>query len=377
MSGNQKAKPRRGGNPRPAQRGARGLKTPPPGTVTAQIPRPRVTEYSEITIVPVFPHGDAGPVLGSPGDYDVVFVLGIPGMTGVTTNLIFDAARAPGDSLLQGSGLEIRLSPDDGMPPTVARIVPNAEGRLSQVRMTVRAHNFRAAQSAAYDIIMPILSRIAFEADTPLEATAVLLTETATEIRHGGATFLGLVQPAPQIAGAMTPELRPFLAAYREALNSNSPLYQALSYYKVVEGVATFHVKKARAAARTGGPKVPDTLDSHHIPSNLSAFPDLPDWTRQLFSPYLGLTFRQVKDRVNDTIRNAVAHLTPGRDIRVADHLSDIQACRDVTPVLRYMARAFIQDELAWLPPAPSSGGAGPLVDLGPPDGGLGLERTR
>jgi len=218
--------------------------------------------------------------------------------------------------------------------------------------MTVPADNFKAAQTAAYDVIMPVLSRIAFEADTPLEVTAVLMTETSTQILYGGATFLGLVQPAPQqIHGTSTPEIRRFLAAYREGLNSNSPLYQALSYYKVLEGAETFGANRARAAAKAGKPALPDALASHQIPSYVNSFPNLPERAVLPTSPYAGLSFREVKDKVEDTIRNAVAHLTPGRDVRVADYLADVQACRDVIPVLRYMARTLIQDEIALLPP--------------------------
>ncbi|HVC43007.1 MAG TPA: methylamine utilization protein MauJ [Candidatus Saccharimonadales bacterium] len=305
-------------------------------------------------MVPVFPHGDAGPVTGSPGSYEVALILGIPGMAGATTSLILDEKRAPGDSLLVGTGTEVRLSGDEGTS-LIARMIPNDQGRLAQVRMTLQADSFREAQTHAYDLIMPVLSRIAFEADTALEVTAVLLTETATRIQQGGATFIGLAQPTPELAGPMTPEIRPFLAAYREGLSSNSVFYQALSFYKVVEGVATFSVRKARESTRAGGPPIPDPLDTHHIPTDLSALTDMPDWTRHLFSEHLGLSFREVKDQVNNPIRNAVAHLTPGLDIRIADRLSDTQACRDILPVLRYMARVLIQDELAALPPHPAT----------------------
>jgi hypothetical protein len=52
---------------------------------------------------------------------------------------------------------------------------------------------------------------------------------------------------------------------------------------------------------------------------------------------------------VQDTIRNAVAHISPGMDLRIADYAADIRACRDITPVLRYIARDLIQEELAGL----------------------------
>jgi len=47
-----------------------------------EIPRPRVTEYNAITVGPVVAQGEAGPPSGSPGQYDVVFVLGVPGVSG-------------------------------------------------------------------------------------------------------------------------------------------------------------------------------------------------------------------------------------------------------------------------------------------------------
>jgi hypothetical protein len=42
-------------------------------------------------------------------------------------------------------------------------------------------------------------------------------------------------------------------------------------------------------------------------------------------------------------------------DLRVADYAADIQACRDITPVLRYVARELIHNELADLPGSGSS----------------------
>jgi hypothetical protein len=39
-----------------------------------------VTSYTTTTAVPVFQHGEAGPHRGSPGVYDVVLILGIPGV---------------------------------------------------------------------------------------------------------------------------------------------------------------------------------------------------------------------------------------------------------------------------------------------------------
>lgn len=314
----------------------------------ANIPRPRVTEYNEITVVPVFLHGEAGPPSGSPGPYEVAFVLGVPGVSGVLTSLSFDAILAGGDSLLEGTGLQIDLEDISGSAPSVARIIPNSHGRLAQVRLTVTAENFSAAQQMAFDIVMPVLSRIAFEADTPVEVTGVLLIEQATQTRRFGAVLAGTVQPAPEIGWRTTPESRPLLAAYREGLNSNSSLYQALSFYKVIEGVATFYTKRVRAAKKSGNAMPTDPM-AKRVPATRTDLSGMTEWARDNFVPYLGMSFGEIKDAVRHTIRDAAVHITPGMDLRVADYAADIRACRDVIPVLRYVARELIRDELAGL----------------------------
>jgi hypothetical protein len=80
-----------------------------------------------------------------------------------------------------------------------------------------------------------------------------------------------------------------------------------------------------------------------------------PDWARANFTHYLGRNFDEIRRAVEHTIRDAIAHITPGLDLRIADYASDIWACREVVPVLRYMARELIRNELAWVPGSGSS----------------------
>jgi hypothetical protein len=316
--------------------------------IRATIPRPRVTEHNYTTVVPDFSGWNGGSPSGSPGSYDVVFILGVPGISGVATALDFDGMLAGGDSLLEGIGLQVELQSSDGSPLSVARIIPNAQGRLAQVRLTVTAGNFSLAENEAFDAVMPALSRIAFETDTPLEVTGVLMTEQATQTRRFGATLAGAAQPAPVLAGNTTPELRSFLAAYREGLNANSPLYQALSFYKIIEGVVAFHKKRLREAKKRGALEPANPL-AEQIPTSREDLVDMTEWARDNFTPYLGMSFGEFRDAVKSTIRDAVAHITPGLDIRIADYAADIRACRTITPVLRYVARELIRDELASL----------------------------
>jgi hypothetical protein len=136
-----------------------------------------------------------------------VFVLGVPGVSGVATHLNFDAMLAGGDSLLHGSGLQLDIQSPDGSSLHTARIIPNSHGRLAQVRLTVTADDFYVAEREAFDVVMSVLSRIAFEADAAAEVTGILLIEQATQARRFGVTMAGAVQPAPELAGDITTEL--------------------------------------------------------------------------------------------------------------------------------------------------------------------------
>ena len=72
----------------------------------------------------------------------------------------------------------------------------------------------------------------------------------------------------------------------------------------------------------------PDPLVGKTVPSRVADVPDVTQWQGDVFTPYLGKTFAEVQTTVLGTIRNAVAHLTPGGNSRVADHLEDVEACQ-------------------------------------------------
>jgi len=148
-----------------------------------------------------------------------------------------------------------------------------------------------------------------------------------------------------------------FLAAYREGLNGNSPLYQVLSFYKVIEGATKFHKNRVRAANKRREAAPADPME-RQLPADPEDLADVAVWSRDNFVPYLGKSYAEINDAVAVTIRNAVAHISPNMDLRIADYAADIQACRTITPVLRYVARDLIHEEMATLsrvaPPANS-----------------------
>jgi hypothetical protein len=102
-------------------------------------------------------------------------------------------------------------------------------------------------------------------------------------------------------------------------------------------------------AAKKRGESAPADPMARQIPVDPDGLADVTVWSRDNFMPYLGKSFAEIRDAVTNTIRNAVAHISPNMDLRIADYAADIQACRTITPVLRYMARDLIHEELASL----------------------------
>ena len=327
-----------------------------PGTTPAvrfQIPRPEVNEHVAITIAPQFTRDGLGPdPEGSSGDAEVVLILGVPGVNSVVSTVIVDDWSNSGDSLLASDGLTLDLLAEDGSPLGKARFVPNRACRLARVHLTVHTDTFADAEQYAHDAVMPVLSWLAFEANVALEVVATAITEQATSTRQVSARMIGQVQAATEPRGWSTVELRPFLAAYRDGLNSTSALYQAICFYKIIEGAKAFHTKRTRKATRAGSPLPTDPL-IQAVPSDAAHIPGLPEWTHHLFTPYLGQTFDQVDKAVKNTIRDAAAHLKPDFH-RVSDSLEDVRACRAVVPVLRYIVRELIHNELQFAPARPA-----------------------
>ncbi|MEA5457309.1 hypothetical protein SPF06_21540 [Sinomonas sp. JGH33] len=326
---------------KPDPRSRRTQNNPP----HAQVPRPSVTEYLTLTAVPVFPTGEAGPPQGGKGDYDTVHVLGIPGADNVkVAGIGVDDLLKSGNSLIAGSRFVASLVPVDGSESSTAEVVPNSSGRLAQIRTAVSAGSFEEAESISSNMILPLLSWLAFTTDTAVEAVATVLTERSTSIVRIGATVAGQVKAMTQIDAMSSTDLAPFLAAYREGLSSNSPLYQALSFYKVLEGVRAHdsRSRRSKAAPRTEPSPLAATL-----PTDPARLPFATDAEREPFSPYLGKTFEAIADSVRGTIRHAIAHLSQGTEgILTADSVDDVRACRRISPVLRYIAREAIEGEL-------------------------------
>ena len=305
----------------------------------------------ELTVVPVYPGGEpSGGPTGSPGRYEVVFVLAVPGTAVATRRVDFGELRRSGDSLLEIGNREIRITKTsgDGRAELTASLQPNSNGHLARAVIQLDAANFEVAHQEAYDYVLPLLSRYAFDYEMAIDWSHCLLTHLPSETRRCIVSLLGQSKKfdGDVAEKVSTPEERALLSSYREGVGSLNAFYAALSYAKVIEGVRRLRVRDARAAARSGTvalvtPEVmPTSGDDLPPPFN-------DQWHADGFAPFLGKAFEVVYDEsLREPIRNALSHLDPVASTTLSiDRLADYKACERHVPVLHYMARAMLSNQ--------------------------------
>lgn len=126
-------------------------------------------------------------------------------------------------------------------------LIPNKEGRLSKVSVTLKADNFSDAEHKAYFSASSVLSHLSFALDIPLRIAHTYIKETDTGtvrigfVRQFGYKGLGNLQArqSPSDSGfemdIKPPPYSALTSIYREALNTESPFYQFLCYCRIIQ----------------------------------------------------------------------------------------------------------------------------------------------
>ena len=191
---------------------------------------------------------------------------------------------------------------------------------------------------------MALLSELCFSHDVAIDVSGYDILEEATGSRLGTTGMVGKIKllslPTISIEATHEQAHRRLLAAYREGMNATNVLYQALNFSKVLEGCLKLHNE---ATARVEPEKARREL--MRIPASASQIPVAQEFLEQ-FGPFLGWKFTRVLDHFRPMIRNAIAHLDPEQDVLDVDHFDDIQRCEKAIPVLRFMARTWMNAEL-------------------------------
>jgi len=284
---------------------------------------------------------------GSPGRYELTFVLAVPGRAVVQDEVNFAQLVQGGDSLLEvppgTSELRITLRDDAGSEQSAVAHV-NASRRLRDIELAIQADSFTQAASRGHDLVSQVLSRWAFLHDAAITTSAVQIVETATQTRLWRLLIIGAVKRFSDTMGVSNREHQALLSAYREGISSTEPLWQVLSLFRVAEGVLQMRNTRRAAALAAGqvpaepAERVPATVDSLGPANDLG----LADSLR----PYAGRKFTAVLDGLRPILRNAIAHLDPDSSPLSQDRWDDLDKAEQALPALRWIARQLLDAEL-------------------------------
>ncbi len=203
------------------------------------------------------------PLGGSPGQYEVTFILHRPGYNLQPEGHLSFASGLRGDSHLaitkpaytppgNPDACEIRImgQTEDGSFEFAG--IPNARGFLGKlISVPFHAMNRGHAEEIAYRAIATSLSNVSLHLDIPLEIGHRETKELAT-----GSAQISFVSPYLEAPMAINPtatympEFRSYAALYREALNTNSPVYEFLCLFKIIESLRGRRTRLARAAKK-------------------------------------------------------------------------------------------------------------------------------
>jgi hypothetical protein len=208
---------------------------------------------------------------GTPGRYRVVLTLARPRYPLRPEGQVATFENLEGDSHLAVAKPAYAIAPDDDVKHVVLTAQtddgtfellgkPNSRGFLAQIVAEsvygTDAHDARTKVSRA---LASSLSNIAIQLDMPLAVYQADMIELET-----GNRFMSIVSPYPErpmlIAptGTTTKEFRAHASLYREALNSNTPVFQFLCYFKIIEGIQERRKRLAIEAKAAGAtPSVP------------------------------------------------------------------------------------------------------------------------
>jgi hypothetical protein len=328
------------------------------GIAEMQTVRPLVNSDITVTAVPQFAPSDprallvaAGPA-GNHGRYRITFVLAVPGRQVAQEAVDFHAAIERGDSLLavddDTKSVVVDLVSADGADTGIHMLMGlNDQHRLRDVSVELDAEGFQEAAQISYDLVMPVISRWSFLADAAITTSAQMIEELTTGIVSFQASLVGAIKEMPPIDGPTDPDHRLLLGSYREGLSSAEPLWCALSFYKVAEGVRYLRERRRKERQKAGQP--PLKLPSERIPADPEEFRDGSldgDSLATSMAPYAGRKFTTALDDIRGDLRNSIAHLEPGKNPLAHDQWQDVMRIRRAIPALRWIARRLLVAEL-------------------------------
>ena len=309
---------------------------------------------------------------GLPGNYVVSFLLSRPGFAPTSEGQISFTHALAGDSHVRlfkrradrnpadADRIELHTASREGL--FVFKGEGNDEGFLGKLSTNpFYASSVNDAEKKAHDAVAPLLSHWSIVLDVPLNVEAMETTEIRTA--HSTLRFV-----APNLEMDFRPAQAPdplnddychYASLYKEALNSNSPYYRYLCFFKVAEGIKERIDARARRAAQSGTtPRLPTLTVPCERPEMLKWLNDIYPWRTSWDDMSLDQAFpievrgRKVNGLLNgplNTLRVGIAHaILKSGEVRVSvDNLEHQREVNKWLPVIRCIARQLIRHEFS------------------------------
>jgi hypothetical protein len=316
------------------------------------------------------PRNVSSPV-GLAGKYKVTLVLGRPGFNLLPERQYSFARGLKGDSHLaiakpafsppgnpDADQIMIRGTTEDGNFEFTG--LPNEKGFLGKfVASPFDATGFHDAERKAHRALATSLSNWSVHLDIPLHIVQV----ESEEVRTGNtqtsiltASFEAPLAITP--TATLRPEFRGYASLYREALNTNSPVYQFLCLFKMIEGMLKRRGRLGREASLAGirptrmYETIPDKIED--APAWLNAiFPIHQNWDSMALTSIfpnevLGKNLKQVIDKILYPIRLDVAHAissNTGELTLSIDELLHTQNINKWLPLTKSIVRRMLKND--------------------------------
>ena len=310
---------------------------------------------------------------GGPGLYKVVFTLARPGFPLRPEGQFATFETLEGDSHLaiaKPANVHAEFASDDDVKsvPFEAKTKdgvfqlsgePNRRGYLARItKEAVQAETARDAQTKVSHALASLLSNISIQLDMPLWVYQADIIELSTGNRY--MSFISPIRESPmQVAREvlLTKAFRANASLYREALNSNTPMFQFLCFFKIIEALGARRERMAVEAKAIGetpsrpAQKVPAD-EEQFVPWLLAIYPVARDWDEialeSIFVPEArGKKFTRIIDDHLRPIRVGIAHavLDPGESPLSADDDMDVRQVYKWLALTRCIVRHMLKSD--------------------------------
>lgn len=320
-----------------------------------EIPLPESNSKMEFTYLRGYPPNHPQSKIprslkGGQSVYKVTYILSVPGVNTFRNRLDFKKLGKSGESLLQfpvNETIVVEME-DDSNSKIQMWFEGNAKGLLSNVVLRIHCDSFEEAERFAHERVSTMLSYWSFLFDIGIEISAYEILEELTGSLKFSVGLIGRVKPfTNEKPFKVLPEYRRIFAAYREAMNSSNLFYQLLCFFKVTEGIVTLRKQKLKRLLKRSLRKEEEGFEpDEKFPDDIDLLPVEDEVSKIAFQEYLGKGFQEARNDFRESFRNAAAHLGDFNNVLDADRYDDVTKCARAIPVLKFMARKMLENNL-------------------------------